>query len=69
MRTLQFLELIITSFLFAFIIANLVEVWNSELWLVGAIISFVLWFIGGIRYFRLKNEMLKSKSKTILNKI
>jgi len=69
MRTLQFFELIITSFLFAFIIANLVEVWNSELWLVGAIISFALWFIGGIRYFRLKNEMLKSKSKTILNKI
>jgi hypothetical protein len=63
MQTLQFFELIITSPLFAFIIANLVEVWNSELWLVSAIVSFLLWFLTGIRYFTLKNEMLKHKSK------
>lgn len=69
MQTLQYLELIITSFLFAFLIANLVEVWNSELWLVSAIISFVVWFIGGIRYFTLKNEMSQNKPKTTLNKI
>ncbi len=69
MQTLQYLELIITSFLFAFLIANLVEVWNSELWLVSAIISFVVWFIGGIRYFTLKNEMFQNKPKTTLNKI
>ena len=61
MQTLQFLELTITSFLFAFIIANLVEVWNSELWLVSAIVSFVVWFIAGIRYFIFKNRMLKHK--------
>lgn len=69
MQTLQYLELIITSFLFAFLIANLVEVWNSELWLVSAIISFVVWFIGGIRYFTLKNEISQNKPKTTLNKI
>ena len=69
MQKLQLLELTITSLLFAFIIANLVEVWNSELWLVSAIVSFVVWFIGGIRYFTLKNEMSQNKPKTTLNKI
>ena len=69
MQKLQLLELTITSLLFAFIIANLVEVWNSELWLVSTIVSFVVWFIGGIRYFTLKNEMSQNKPKTTLNKI
>ena len=63
MKVLQIYELIITSFLFAFMIANLVEVWNSELWLISAIVSFLLWFLTGIRYFTLKNEMLKHKPK------
>ena len=66
MKVLQIFELIITSFLFAFIIANLVEVWNSELWLISAIVSFLLWFLAGIRYFTLKNEMLKHKSQQTL---
>ncbi len=59
---LQLFELILTSFLFAFIIANLVEIWNPDLWVVSAIVSFVLWFILGIRYFKFKNEMMKFKT-------
>ena len=64
---LQVIELIITSFLFAFLVANLVEIWNPDLWLVAIVISFVVWFIGGIRYFTLKNEMLQCKPEATLN--
>ena len=60
-HSLQLFELIITSFLFAFIIANLVEVWNPDLWLTSAITSFLIWFTAGLRYFKLKNEMMKNK--------
>jgi len=67
MKILQLIELIITSFLFAFLVANLVEIWNPDLWLVAIVISFVVWFIGGIRYFTLKNEMLQSKPEITLN--
>ena len=67
MKTLQFIELILTSFLFAFIVANLVEIWNPDLWLVSVIVSFGIWFLAGIRYFTLKNEMLQSKPETTLN--
>jgi len=67
MKILQLIELIITSFLFAFLVANLVEIWNPDLWLVAMVISFVVWFIGGIRYFTLKNEMLQSKPEATLN--
>ena len=67
MKILQLIELIITSFLFAFLVANLVEIWNPDLWLVAMVISFVVWFIGGIRYFTLKNEMLQSKPEITLN--
>ena len=67
MKILQLIELIITSFLFAFLVANLVEILNPDLWLVAKVISFVVWFIGGIRYFTLKNEMLQSKPEATLN--
>ncbi len=60
-HSLQFLELILTSLLFAFLVANLVEIWNPDLWLVAIVISFVVWFLAGIRYFILKNRMLKHK--------
>lgn len=65
MKILQFIELILTSFLFAFIVANLVEIWNPDLWLVSGIFSFSIWFLAGIRYFTLKNEMLKHKPQQI----
>lgn len=61
MKKIQFIELILTSFLFAFLIANLVEIWNADLWFAGAIVSFGIWFLAGVRYFRLKNEMLRHK--------
>ena len=67
MKILQLIELIITSFLFAFLVANLVEIWNPDLWLVAIVISFVVLFIRGIRYFNLKNEMLQSKPEATLN--
>ena len=54
MNILQVIELIITSFLFAFLVANLVEIWNPDLWLVAIVISFVVWFLAGIRYFIFK---------------
>ena len=63
MKKIQFIELILTSFLFAFIIANLVEIWSPDLWLAGAIVSFGIWFLAGVRYFKLKNEMLMHKSE------
>jgi hypothetical protein len=61
MKPLQFIELVLTSFLFAFIVANLVEIMIPDLWLVSGIVSFCIWFLAGIRYFTLKNEMLKQK--------
>lgn len=61
MKTLQLIELILTSVLFADVVANLVEIWKPDLRLISAIISLFVWFIGGIRYFYLKNEMLKHK--------
>jgi hypothetical protein len=61
MKVLQLIELILTSFLFAFIVANLVEILNPDLWLVSGIASFYIWFLAGTRYFTLKNEMLKHK--------
>jgi glucose uptake protein GlcU len=61
MKTLQFIELILTSFLFALIIANLVEILKPELWLVSALISFIIWSLGGFRFFKLKNERLNSR--------
>jgi len=67
MKILQFIELILTSFLFAFIVANLVEILNPDLWLVSGIVSFCIWFLAGIRYFTLKNEMLQSKPEATLN--
>jgi hypothetical protein len=65
MKTLQFIELFLTSFLFAFMIANLVEIWKPDLWLIIALASFIIWFLAGIRYFILKNEMLKHKPQQI----
>ena len=67
MKTLQFSELTITSFLFAFIFANLVEICRPDLWLISALVSFIIWFIGGIRYFTLKNELFSNKPKTNIN--
>jgi hypothetical protein len=61
MKTFQVIELLLTSFLFAFIIANLVEILKPELWLASVVVCFVVWWPGGLRYFKLKNEMLKSK--------
>jgi hypothetical protein len=61
MKSLQFIELILTSFLFAFVTANFVEIWRPDLWLISAVVSFFVWLIGGVRYFYLKNEMLKHK--------
>ena len=58
---LQLFELIITSFLFALITANMVEIWAPDLWLASAIVSFSVWFIAGVRYFTLKNKLLKHK--------
>jgi hypothetical protein len=70
MRLFQLIELTLTSFLFAFIIANLVEFMNPELWLTSAVVSFIIWAAGGFRYFYLKNEMLKHKpSQAIVQKI
>ncbi len=65
MKLLQLIELTLTSFLFAFIVANLVEIFSPELWLPGAIFSFIIWSLGGFRYFKLKNEMLKHKPPSI----
>jgi uncharacterized membrane protein YraQ (UPF0718 family) len=67
MKTLQFFELVLTSVLFAFIVAGLVELWSPDLWLISVLVSFVAWFVGGIRYFTLKNEMFQNKPKTTLN--
>jgi hypothetical protein len=67
MKKLQFIELILTSFLFALIIANLVEILEPELWLVGALISFIIWLLGGIRYFKLKNKMFENKLTNFIN--
>lgn len=64
-HSLQLFELIITSFLFAFIVANIVEIWKPDLWLSSAIISFIVWFTAGLRYVKLKNEMMKYKPKKI----
>ena len=61
MKPLQYIELILTAFLFAFMVANLVEIFYPDLWLVSGIASFCIWFLAGIRYFILKNEMLKHK--------
>jgi hypothetical protein len=63
MKLFQLIELTLTSFLFAFIIANLVEIMNPELWLTSAVVSFIIWAASGLRYFYLKNEMLKYKPK------
>ena len=67
MKTLQFIELILTSFLFALTVANLVVIWAPDLWLASAIVLFSIWFLAGIRYFTLKNEMLQSKPKKTVN--
>jgi LPS O-antigen subunit length determinant protein (WzzB/FepE family) len=67
MKKLQFIELILTSFLFALIIANLVEILKPELWLVSALISFIIWLLGGIRYFKLKNKMFENKLTNFMN--
>ena len=67
MKKLQFIELILTSFLFALIIANLVEILEPELWLVSALISFNIWLLGGIRYFKLKNKMFENKLTNFMN--
>jgi hypothetical protein len=56
---LQLIELILTSIFIALIVANLIEIWYPDLWLSSLIVSFVLWFIIGIRYFKFKNEMMK----------
>lgn len=61
MKTIQLFELIITSLLFAFMVSNLVEVLKPDLWLVSTLVSFSSWFVIGIRYYYLKNEMLKYK--------
>jgi len=66
---LQLVELILTSFFVALIIANLIEIWYPDLWLVSVIVSFVLWFILGIRYFMFKNEMMKFKPPKELKKL
>jgi hypothetical protein len=58
---LQLVELILTSFFVALIIANLIEIWYPDLWFVSTIVSFILWFALGIRYFKFKNEMMKFK--------
>ena len=46
---LQLIELILTSIFIALIVANLIEIWYPDLWLSSLIVSFVLWFIIGIR--------------------
>jgi ABC-type polysaccharide/polyol phosphate export permease len=56
---LQLIELILTSIFIALIVANLIEIWYPDLRLLSAVVSFVLWFILGIRYFKFKNEMMK----------
>jgi len=56
---LQLVELILTSFFVALITANLIEIWYPDLWFVSAMVSFIIWFVLGIRYFKFKNEMMK----------
>jgi len=58
---LQLIELILTSSFIALMIANLIEIWYPDLWLVSAFVSFFIWFIVGLRYFKFKNEMMKFK--------
>ena len=67
MKTLQFIELILTSVLFALIVANLVEILTPELWLASAVVAFIIWLLGGFRYFKLKNEMLENKIDKVTN--
>ena len=58
---LQLVELILTSIFVALIVANLIEIWYSDLWLASVFASFFIWFIIGLRYFKFKNEMMKFK--------
>jgi hypothetical protein len=62
---LQTVELFISSFLFAFIVANLIEIWYPKSWLISSIISFIFWFVIGLRYFKLKNEMMNNKPQSL----
>jgi len=59
-RLTQYIKLILTSLLYAFMISGLFKMIYPNLWLESAAISFIIWFVMELRFIMLLNNLVYS---------